>query len=768
MLNNNKEAATSYVAHGFKLCLVRGKKPFQNEWEQNPISDLSLFDHNGIGLIHELSGTCTLDIDNIEHSQIALAAIGVDLSQLMREGVRIESGRMNRSKLIYKAPVGVELKRHALNWVNELNPKESDVVFELRGGLTQDVLPPSIHPDTGRPYVWVGDWQQLPELPPELLNIWTQWDIAKDVLKSACPWHIEKEDYKAQAAPLRVFKGGHDDVIGAFNQRMNLINLLTNYGYKRITKTRLLSPHSKSKLAGCILLSGEGVDKVYIHHASDPLGDGYAHTAFGVYLYYQHNNDLKNAVKEAALLLDMDYKKPPEDETLLQQGNDIANTFLNANVVELKPVQVDTVKIDCELPVKCLNEVAQWIKGQIGTAPKYSITQATLAFACAMSSRCVRLKDGTSSSAFLAIVADSAGQLQPLKGILNSAIDACGDRNIIRGTKISGSTCLHKQLLTMPRMFWATDDYATMINFGKKQQSGAIQGALSAINEVYLNNTLYLDKDSVGASFGKKDGDGDKHISEYNIYRPSMTMLSLMSSKHIDFVAQRDQYSLGALQRLMIAQGGDSVSCDRDFDAPFPASIKFIVNTIKKTDSDFFDIACMNPVQKIAIFDCDNTASLFSHSLTRIKATCSSDERKDLLGIALGWCGTFKRLCVALGAFNNPSQPIIDERIVQWVANWIVFHLEKLLERLEINGLDEDVGINEDVLKVIHESGVDGISSRDIARKNRPFRRLDAMQKLEILTKLQADSRIIEKKEGQAIKYFIIFGKKTSCTSKQN
>ncbi|HQZ60286.1 MAG TPA: bifunctional DNA primase/polymerase, partial [Acinetobacter sp.] len=541
-MQNNKEAASSYVAHGFKLCAVRGKKPFQDKWEQNPVTDLNLFDHNGIGLIHGLSGTCTLDIDNIEHTQIALEAVGLNLALLMRDGVRIESGRLNRSKLIYKAPQGIELKRHALNWVNEVNPKESDVVFELRGGMTQDVLPPSIHPDTNKPYVWCGDWTQLPELPPELLNIWTQWDIAKDVLKSACPWHVDKEDYKAQSAPLRVFSGGDNDVIGAFNQRMGLIGLLENYGYKRITKTRMLSPHSKSKLAGCVLLTGECVDKVYIHHASDPLGDGYAHSAFGVYLYYQHNNDLKAAVKEAALLLDMDYKKPPEDETLLQQGDAIAKAFLSSNVVELKPVQVDTVKIDCSLPVDCLNEVAVWIKGQIGTAPKYSIVQATLAFACAMASRCVRLKDGTSSSAFLAIVADSAAQVQPLKGILNTAVDACGDRNIIRGTKISGSTCLHKQLLTMPRMFWATDDYAQMISFGKKQQSGAIQGALSAINEVYLNNTLYLDKDSVGANFGKKDGDGDKHISEYNIYRPSLTMLSLMSYKHIDFVAQRDQY----------------------------------------------------------------------------------------------------------------------------------------------------------------------------------------------------------------------------------
>ena len=60
-----------------------------------PVTDLNLFDHNGIGLIHGLSGTCTLDIDNIEYSQIAFAAVGIDLAALMAEvyesnqGVRI-------------------------------------------------------------------------------------------------------------------------------------------------------------------------------------------------------------------------------------------------------------------------------------------------------------------------------------------------------------------------------------------------------------------------------------------------------------------------------------------------------------------------------------------------------------------------------------------------------------------------------------------------------------------------------------------------------
>ena len=121
---------------------------------------------------------------------------------------------------------------------------------------------------------------------------------------------------------------------------------------------------------------------------------------------------------------------------------------------------------------------------------------------------------------------------------------------------------------------------------------------------------------------------------------------------------------------------------------------------------------------------------------------------------------------MALGAFNNPASPTINESIVQWCSNWIVFHLEKLLARLEINGLDEEIGLNEQVLQVVHDAGQKGISSRDIARKFRGFRNLDAVQKLEILTKLQANGHIVEKKEGQAVKYYFVFNVKNHCIDK--
>lgn len=44
-----------------------------------------------------------------------------------------------------------------------------------RDGLTvQDVLPPSIHPDTGQPYKWggKGHWQDIPVIPASLLAVW--------------------------------------------------------------------------------------------------------------------------------------------------------------------------------------------------------------------------------------------------------------------------------------------------------------------------------------------------------------------------------------------------------------------------------------------------------------------------------------------------------------------------------------------------------------------------------------------------------------------
>lgn len=82
--------------------------------------------------------------------------------------LHIMSGRLGRDKILFTVADGFEL--HTLN-------KSSSYGFELRfqssnGSTTQDVLPPSIHPETGKPYQWKGSIANLQPIPAWLEAVW--------------------------------------------------------------------------------------------------------------------------------------------------------------------------------------------------------------------------------------------------------------------------------------------------------------------------------------------------------------------------------------------------------------------------------------------------------------------------------------------------------------------------------------------------------------------------------------------------------------------
>ena len=176
------QAASAYAAHGWALVeFPRATKgPVTHGWNlpQNQTTDpaeAGLFTGN-IGLCHATSGTVAFDVDEASQAEPWLAARGISLGELLRDPghVGISSGREGRAKLLYRLPAGVAP-------LPSKRPPGSGL--ELRcataAGLTvQDVLPPSIHPVTQRPYTWeygddlTGHWSNLPELPPQLLDLW--------------------------------------------------------------------------------------------------------------------------------------------------------------------------------------------------------------------------------------------------------------------------------------------------------------------------------------------------------------------------------------------------------------------------------------------------------------------------------------------------------------------------------------------------------------------------------------------------------------------
>ncbi|MFI4971320.1 MAG: VapE domain-containing protein [Hyphomicrobiales bacterium] len=173
-----------YALHGWKLCAITpgAKSPDYAGWNTRPIPADAADALVGAGLLHALSGTCALDVDDSDLARPWLAERGIDLDALLAadDAVQISSGRINRCKLIYRMA----------RPLRTLKPAGSGL--ELRcatgeGKSVQDVLPFTVHPDTKKPYVWrlglLADWRAPPPIPAALVAAWR--DLADPILPSA-------------------------------------------------------------------------------------------------------------------------------------------------------------------------------------------------------------------------------------------------------------------------------------------------------------------------------------------------------------------------------------------------------------------------------------------------------------------------------------------------------------------------------------------------------------------------------------------------------
>lgn len=174
--------ARQYVANGWALVPIPDgtKGPNGNGWNLRENCVTTLDDcrriRANVGLAHAYSRTCVIDLDDFTAASAWLLEHGVNIGALWDspDAIKIKSGKPNRGKLLYRLPDGV---------APLMTKKVANGALELRcasknNTTVQDVLPPSIHPDTGRPYEWEYDdllgahWSNPPELPRALLVLW--------------------------------------------------------------------------------------------------------------------------------------------------------------------------------------------------------------------------------------------------------------------------------------------------------------------------------------------------------------------------------------------------------------------------------------------------------------------------------------------------------------------------------------------------------------------------------------------------------------------
>ncbi len=178
--------AQEYIDSGMAIVPIPlGRKgPLVQGWNErdNVVTTLDAATRitGNMGIAHAYCApypTAALDIDDYELAKKWLLDKGIDVETMLEsdDAVLIESGRENRTKFLFQLPDDVGV----MTTVQVRHPVTNEMVLEFRcasknGKTVQDVLPPSIHPDTGKPYRWAGKghYSNLPILPPALIRVW--------------------------------------------------------------------------------------------------------------------------------------------------------------------------------------------------------------------------------------------------------------------------------------------------------------------------------------------------------------------------------------------------------------------------------------------------------------------------------------------------------------------------------------------------------------------------------------------------------------------
>lgn len=323
--DNIKELARQYIDLGWSLVPIPAgtKGPNLKGWNkpENLISTKEQCDtiRKGwnIGVQLEESGIVVLDIDSVLYTKMLFDYFGLKYDDILKGAPRIV-GKQGHDKAIFKAPE-VPLAYHKLVWPKRTEDEKPITVIELRCGAKQDVLPPSIHPDTNKTYAWMVDpFSGIPDLPKEILEIWKNWDQYEARMKNLCPW--DKTEHATITKKPRKANKQDNGIIQQFNIKYSVHDLLSRHGYIQKEKDRYLSPFSSTGLAGVIVFPD---GRAFSHHASDPWACEHSLDAFDLFCQLEHGANMSAAINEAKTEF-----KIPESVVLIEHGKEIADAIL--------------------------------------------------------------------------------------------------------------------------------------------------------------------------------------------------------------------------------------------------------------------------------------------------------------------------------------------------------------------------------------------------------------------------------------------------------
>jgi len=710
-LSDTLEHANAYDALGWKLVAIPAgsKAPQTFSWQTKPTPPdfwSSNPTHN-VGLLHSMSGTVALDIDHMENTRTIFEALNIDLDHILATAPRIV-GRPERGKVLFLAPDGENLSTRKISWPTPNDPRLREVVFELRAGSVQDVLPPSIHPDTGNPYQWAGiPFDQIGPIPPQLLTIWNEWDRFRPQMADLCPWK-RVEEFRPPPKKRRI-ESRDTSVIDTYNDATPMAQALTEAGYKQFGN-RWLSPSSTSKIPGVVIFDD---GKAYSHHASDPFDPSHAFDAFEVFCQYQHLGNVSNAVKAAAELLQIQslpQGPSEEDRAMMQHGAEVAKSIMGRKeVVDDIPPHLLTV------PGVLGDLVAYSAKTAIKLQPQFDVQTALALGSVAMGRRFITDNRNMSSLYFLNVGKTGSGK-EHANTVIEDALEAAGAMHLRGPSGYTSSSGVLSTLNDQPVHISVIDEFGSMLASASAKGNQHKKDALTMLMEAWGRQIKTLR--NVGYSTMMAT-ESQKKALQVEVKSPSLTIIGMTTPETFYEAIGAKDVASGFLNRLLIVESKRPRELSRvPENIDVPGSVVGWIKAVSVAEGEGGNLqdngAEFPPEPVLVPFNLAARKMFTSYEQTIVdRQNASTPMIADMMNrsreIAM-------RLSLIVAVSLGDAE--ITETAAQWAIDYVEFYLTQTLGIMDVNLSEGDTdGLRKLVADAIVKSGSAGVKMNELLKK---------------------------------------------------
>lgn len=768
-----RDHAKYYVARlGAGLCRIRphSKDPgIARKWNANPIDSERKIDTirpgEGIGILHSASLTCALDIDHLEYARAMFATFGIDLDAVLGKGLQISSGRPNRGKALFRIPPSMTGRSmYKVCWpkpnggkinyekARQLRPDDKVTVVEFRQGPVQDVLPPSIHPDTGEPYRFVrSPWEletelgePLPMLPPELLPFFDEPDAFRPQLEAACPWLETPVPESRKRKPVPHGRS----VIDAFNEAHDIETMLKRHGYIERGK-RWLYPGSSTKVPGAVVF--EEVNSFYSHHASDPLGDGYKHDPFDLFVHYDHNGDVRAAVRAAARLLSI----PPSSPVTPPEPD------------PARPVRVEPDAVTPEIrPIPgVLQEVSDWVLRTAARPVPIFAAVTAITFGSVIAARKYQARYRNSRKVqmtplYAMAVGPTACGKEHIKSSLEELLEAADMEDLIGPGKFASEAAVIGTLIDQPACVAILDEFGKSLSGSQGPRSLLASDTFKILMEVFgrcAGTLRQIGYSSHGLSKAQKE-----EMSRRFVRNPCLSVVALTTPDTLFANITSAEVADGLLNRFLIVHTDNerSVSRDVDEDTEIPDRVLDWAHRIRCQGIDDQDpvVSAVNDAHdmlpNLATLPYTNEAWQLTKEFERHCVEQANLLDKENLGdlyVRTREIAMRVSLIVALSCEARQ----VEVQHVEWANHFVSEITKSNIHHFRMNLADSEFDrIRQSVLSQVIKGGKKGRTHREVVNFCRQYRSVPPQIQDQVIVSLERDglieSRQIRLASGQA------------------